>query len=66
MGTKKTRLLITLIILTMALVGMILGFIMKEANVVITSLGTASATGIAYIGGKSLNNNIQLKNNQNG
>jgi len=62
MGTRKTRLIVTMSLLFMSIIGIIVGSIIKDSAIIITSLSLAHGTGITYITGKTWNNNVQMKN----
>lgn len=59
--TTRTRIKLVWAFVGMCLLGMLIGAYLKEGNVVNASLASASAVVIMYIGGKSLNNNQQIK-----
>ncbi|NQU54064.1 MAG: hypothetical protein HQ522_16165 [Bacteroidetes bacterium] len=51
--------------MSMCFIGMVIGWNLKEAGIVNASIASASLVTMAYIGGKTLNNQEQIKNKQN-
>ncbi len=59
---NKTRIRITWFVLTVCLFTIIGGFLTDKDSVIISALGTITAVGMAYIGGKTWNNSKQIAN----
>ena len=65
MFQRKTRVRLTWAFVFMCMMGMIIGWRMGEANVVNASLASCSLVVMAYIGGKTINNNSKRTNESN-
>lgn len=62
---NKTRIRLTWAFVFMCLLGMILGWDMNDANVVMSSLGSCSLVVMAYVAGKTINNQKQINEKSN-
>jgi len=62
---NKTRIRITWAFVIMCLLGMILGWDMNDANVVMSSLGSCSLVVMSYVAGKTINNQKQINEKSN-
>lgn len=59
---NKTRIRITWFVLVVCLGTIVGGFFTDKDSVIISALGTITAVGMAYIGGKTWNNSKQITN----
>ena len=57
---NKTRIRITWFVLIISALTVIGGFFTDKDSVIISALGTITAVGMAYIGGKTWNNSKQI------
>jgi len=60
---NKTRIRLTWLFMIMCISGMILGALLKQPNVIVTSLASASGVVMMYIGGKTWDN-VKRKENE--
>lgn len=62
---KRTRIRITWFVLTVSALTIVGGFLANKDSVIISALGTITAVGMAYIGGKTWDN-VKTKENEKG